>query len=99
MENISQSTCSVIPPHMHWRVAEHGDAAQRRRAAATLSHMALLNAARAAVIRAGSAAAAVMPRAKQRFIYDAGGRRTQSVDQAQLFEGNSVLRGQTPIQR
>ena len=73
MENISQSTCSVIPPHMHWRVAEHGDAAQRRRAAATLSHMALLNAARAAVIRAGSAAAAVMPRAKQRFIYDAGG--------------------------
>jgi predicted metal-dependent TIM-barrel fold hydrolase len=25
--------------------------------------------------------------------------RTQSVDQAQLFEGNSVLRGQTPIQR
>ncbi len=73
MQTITQATCSVIPPHILRHVAEHGDAEQHRRVAATLTHTAQLTAERAAAFRGAPSAA--VPGQKQRNVYDAGRRR------------------------
>ena len=74
MRTITQSNCSVIPPHMLRHMAEFGDEEQRKRVADTISHTEQLTTERrmAGFIGAPPVPA---PRQKQRNIYDAGGRR------------------------
>jgi Zn-dependent metalloprotease len=102
--NIQHSTCSVIPPHIQRHVAQHGDADQRKRAAETLSHMALLTAGRAAVFR-GVPPAAAVPHEKQRRIFDAGGetslpgilvmteggKRSTDIEVREAFDGSGAV--------
>ena len=69
MRNITQSTCTVIPPHILQHVVEHGSSEQRRCAAATLSHAVELSARRAAALIAQPAP---LPIGRQRRVFDAG---------------------------
>ncbi len=104
MGNIQQSTCSVIPQHMLRHMALHGDVHQRKRAAETLSHTALLTAGRAAFFR-GVPHAAAVPHEKQRRIFDAGGEtslpgmlvmteggtRSTDIEVREAFDGSGAV--------
>lgn len=69
MRNITQSTCTVIPPHILRHVAEHGDTDQRERVKSTLAHTAQIITDRAATL---IEPAAQVPAQKTRQVYDAG---------------------------
>ena len=69
MQNITQSTCTVIPPHIMRHVAAHGDTEQRERVTRTLSHSAQLHAGRTTMLIEPPKAPSPE---KQRRVYDAG---------------------------
>jgi Zn-dependent metalloprotease len=103
VRNITHPSCSVIPSHILRHVAEHGDSVQRKRAAATLTHMAYLTRQPAAAFLGGMPSAA-SPNQKQRFVYDAIRRRilpgklvmsdtgkvTTDIEAVEAFDGSGV---------
>jgi Zn-dependent metalloprotease len=68
LPNITQSICTVIPPHMHQHAAAHGGSRQRERIRATLAHTVELAAMRAATVIEPPRGA---PAQKRRQVYDA----------------------------
>ena len=75
MRRTSVVCCSIIPPHIHRHIAEHGSDEERRRARLALEMSAHMRGQREAV--AGMRAVlAIAPAEKQRQIYDAKHKRT-----------------------
>jgi Zn-dependent metalloprotease len=74
LRTITQSTCTVIPPHILQHVAEHGTTEQRERAASTLSHTLLSHTLQHSAGRPAALIAqpAPLPAGKKRYVYDAG---------------------------
>lgn len=72
MRNITQSICSVIPPHIWNHVAEHGNREQRKRAAATRAHTLAPRSCERVAALIGRPVQ--RPLEKKRHVYDAGGQ-------------------------
>jgi Zn-dependent metalloprotease len=83
--NITQSTCSVIPDHIHRHVAAHGDTRQRERATSTLAQTAQFFNGRTATF---AEPAVQVPAPKSRQVYDAGHN--------QILPGKLVMTEQRP---
>jgi hypothetical protein len=86
LRNITQSTCTVIPPHMMRHVAAHGDDHQRERVRSTLSQTAQLAYGRASNTLIGASTERTAQ--KNRRVYDAGHH--------QILPGKLVMTEQRP---
>src|SRR6185369_646266 len=67
--------CSIIPPHIHRHIAEHGDEGERRRARLALEMSAHMRGQRSAVSGMRAAVLEIAPQTKRRAIYDAKHKR------------------------